>query len=45
MTLAEHMALFGKFDTGPKKVEAIEQEGFICVGVQSAFLELHTLRA
>jgi hypothetical protein len=30
-TLAEHMALFAKLQ-GPKRVEATEQEGFICVG-------------
>jgi len=30
-SLADHMALFAKLQ-GPKKVEANQQEGFICVG-------------
>jgi hypothetical protein len=30
-SLAEQMALFAKLQ-GPKKVEATQQEGFICVG-------------
>ena len=31
LTLAEHKALFAKLER-PKKVEASQQEGFICVG-------------
>jgi hypothetical protein len=31
LALAERMALFAKLQ-GPKKVEATQQEGFICVG-------------
>jgi hypothetical protein len=31
LTLAEHMVLFAKLQ-GPKKVEATQQEGFVCVG-------------
>jgi hypothetical protein len=30
-SLADHMALFAKFQ-GPKRVEATNHEGFICVG-------------
>ena len=30
-SLAEHKALFDKLQ-GPKKVEATQQEGFVCVG-------------